>query len=454
MNRSRPFASLLLLSGIALVTGAQAANFQAPFDPKLTAWGAEIAGNADGTIPPYTGGVQNPPKVDYSTGIRPDPFKDDKVLFWIDAKNMDKYADKLSPGVQGMMKQYPTYRIAVYPTRRSVSYPEALIENTIKNTTRCAIEADGMTLDVSKGCRGGFPFPVPKNGTEVMWNKKAAYVGAARVMRNSSYYIKPSGEVVITNSMLNYEDNGLYDPDQEIPTREWGLRTEYSGPTRVAGQATLIMDSLDGTRKSWSYQPATRRTRLAPDLAADTPIAAQAGTQLYDQMNMFSGSLDRWDWKLVGKQEMYIPYNIYSLMNATSDKCDPQKGLFMPLHPNPECVRWELHRVWHVQATLKEGKRHVLQKRDFFFDEDSWVGGIQDTYDHKGQLYQVEWAPLWPDYVKNAPITGTSFPIFDLSTRLYVLPMVFQSWSMDKPIPANRMHSDTLNKFILRPGGY
>ncbi|MBK1710923.1 DUF1329 domain-containing protein, partial [Marichromatium gracile] len=194
-------------------------------------------------------------------------------------------------------------------------------------------------------------------------------------------------------------------------------------------------------------------TRLAPDLAADTPIAAQGGAQLYDQLNMFSGTLERWDWKLLGKQEMYIPYNIYSLMNPTSDKCGP-KGLFMPNHPNPECVRWELHRVWHVQATLKEGKRHILKKRDFFFDEDSWIGGIQDTYDHNDKLYQVLWAPLWPDYIKKVTIGGSSFPTFDLSTRLYVFPLVSQSWSMDKPLSSSQFNSDTLTNFILRPGGY
>lgn len=452
MNRSGPLFFLLLAGAIA-ASSSHAANYQAPFDPKLTAWGAEMAGNAAGTIPPYTGGVENPPKVDYATGIRPDPFKDDKVLFWIDAKNMTEYADKLSPGTQEMLRKYPTFRIAVYPTRRSVSYPDSVLDNSVKNIGRCAIAADGMTLDVSKGCHGGFPFPIPKNGVEAMWNKKAAYMGAARVMKTASYYVKPSGEVVITNQMFIYEEGGLYDPDKPIPTHEWGLRSEYSGPARIAGQATMIVDGLDGQRKSWSYQPATRRTRLAPDLAADTPIAAQGGAQLYDQLNMFSGTLERWDWKLLGKQEMYIPYNIYSLMNPTSDKCGP-KGLFMPNHPNPECVRWELHRVWHVQATLKEGKRHILKKRDFFFDEDSWIGGIQDTYDHNDKLYQVLWAPLWPDYIKKVTIGGSSFPTFDLSTRLYVFPLVSQSWSMDKPLSSSQFNSDTLTNFILRPGGY
>ena len=144
----------------------EASSFQAPFNPKLTAWGAENAGNADGTIPPYTGGVENPPTVYYATGIRPDPFRDDKVLFWIDGKNLAGYADKLSPGMQEMLRKYPTFRIAVYPTRRSVSSPDHVVQSTAENDSRCRIEDDGMTLDVSNGCRGGFPFPVPRNGVE------------------------------------------------------------------------------------------------------------------------------------------------------------------------------------------------------------------------------------------------------------------------------------------------
>lgn len=454
MSKLFSLSTLLLATTAAISASASAADFKAPFDPALTAWGAEVSGNSEGTIPAYTGGVENPPQVDYATGIRPDPFKDDQVLFWIDADNMDQYADKLSPGVQGMLTQYPTFRIAVYPTRRSVSYPDHVIENSIKNVSRCSIDENGYELDVSQGCHGGIPFPVPKNGTEVLWNKKAAYMGGGRVMRTTSYYVKPNGEVVQPNSMLAYEDSGLYDPSKDIPTREWAIRTEYSAPTRVAGQATLIFDGLDGTRRSWSYQPATRRTRLAPDLAGDTPIAAQGGAQLYDMMNMFGGSLEGWNWKLVGKQEMYIPYNIYSTMNGESENCKPDTGLFQPFHVNPECVRWELHRVWHVQATIKEGKRHILQKRDFFFDEDSWIGGVQDTYDRDGQLYQVEWAPLWPDYVKHAPITASSFSVFDLRSRLYVFPMASKSWSMDAPLPPNRLNSDSLSNFILREGGY
>jgi len=440
-------AAAILVAGSA--HAAPSADEVKGLGTTLTAWGAEVAGNKDGTIPAYTGGVQNPPKVDYGTGVLPDPFASDKVLFWIDTKNMDQHADKLSPGTQEMLKRYPTFRIAVYPTRRSASYPDQVIDNTIKNATRCALKDDGETLDISNGCRGGFPFPIPKTGKEVMWNMKANYMGAGRIHLLESNFVKPNGEVVNVNKMYAYEDNQLYDPNTPVPTRHWGIRTEYSAPTRLVGQSTLIFDTLEkGTRRAWSYQPSTRRVRLSPDLAADTPIATNGGAMVYDELNLFSGAMDRWDFEIHGKKEMYIPYNVY--LPGGRSECTVAGGFYTPNHANPECIRWELHRVWHVSATLKEGKRHVYGKREFFLDEDTWFGGIQDAYDLNGKLYRSVWTPLRPDYVKHAPNVGTPTTAFDLSSGSYVWGFIHKAWSLDKPLPAVRLSSDSLPNFVLR----
>lgn len=414
----------------------------------LTPWGAEAAASKDGVIPAYTGGVTSPPKLDYSTGVLPDPYANDQVLYWIDAKNMDKYADKLSAGTREMLKKYPTFRIAVYPTRRSASFPQHVLDNTMKNTTRCGLADEGDTLDVSKGCRGGFPFPIPKTGYEVMWNRAMGYGGGGRFGETTSVLVKPSGEVVLLNKLNKYEDNQFYDASVAVPERHWGIRTEYVAPTRLVGQANLIFDSLKGNvRRAWSYQPSTRRTRLAPDMAADTPISSQAGTQVFDELNMFSGKMDRFDMKLVGKQEMYIPYNVYKI---GSKGCANDDGFLTALHAKPECVRWELHRVWHVRGTLKEGKRHVYSKRDFYFDEDTWYGGIQDTYDLSGKIYRVLWAPMRPDYVKHAPNSNIEIASFDLSTGMYVFPTGLRTWSLDKPLPAAQLSSDSLATHVLK----
>src|SRR3546814_12861612 len=59
-------------------------------------------------------------------------------------------------------------------------------------------------------------------------------------------------------------------------------------------------------------------------------------------------------------------------------------------HINPEYARYELHRVWVVEATLKAGLRHAFSKRVFYVDEDSWSIAAVDCYDGRGQLWRFQ----------------------------------------------------------------
>ncbi len=62
-----------------------------------------------------------------------------------------------------------------------------------------------------------------------------------------------------------------------------------------------------------SYLPGQRRVKAAPDVAYDTPNPGTAGATTYDDAFMFNGAMDRYDFKLIGKKEMYVPYNAYKL---------------------------------------------------------------------------------------------------------------------------------------------
>ena len=69
----------------------------------------------------------------------------------------------------------------------------------------------------------------------------------------------------------------------------------------------MLVDPLDiGTkdRRAWSYLPGQRRVKVAPDLAYDTPNPGTAGATTFDDTFIFNGSMDRFDFKLVGKKEM------------------------------------------------------------------------------------------------------------------------------------------------------
>ncbi|HYN44041.1 MAG TPA: DUF1329 domain-containing protein, partial [Thermoanaerobaculia bacterium] len=83
--------------------------------------------------------------------------------------------------------------------------------------------------------------------------------------------------------------------------------------------------------------------------------------------------------------EIYVPYNSYRLQDPKLKN----KDIITPLHVNPEHLRYELHRVWVVEATLRAGERHLYKKRVFYIDEDSWSALVVDQYDNRDQLWRV-----------------------------------------------------------------
>lgn len=443
---------LLLLAtlGAGSALAAATADEAKQLGTTLTPWGAEKAGNKDGSIPAYSGGLSKPP-ASYSAsnpGFRPDPFPEDKPLYSIDAKNMERYADKLSEGTMAMMRKYPAFRIDVYPTRRSAAYPQHVVDNTLKNAARCQLESNGDGLN--KECRGGIPFPFPKNGYEVMWNKNARWTGSALISDHIPLYVKPNGEIVTVTQQNHYEETGLYNPKN--PGYFYLQRAEHLAPARMSGGVDLYFDLVaDSERYAWAYQPATRRVRLTPDVAADTPIGPIGGTATYDDANMFAGKMELFDFRLIGKKEMYIPYNAYRLYYPEKGSvCEGEKKL-TPNFINPACVRFELHRVWHVQATLKPGKRHIYSKRDLYIDEDAWFGGLNETYDSAGKLYRVIFDGIAPLYEVPAPAVDEAV-IHDLISGIYTyINLGPKGVRVVLPLRADQVTPESLNSVILKP---
>ena len=165
------------------------------------------------------------------------------------------------------------------------------------------------------------------------------------------------------------------------------LKRKTLAPSRIAGGITLVHETLDqirSPRKSWIYVPGQRRVRRTPDLNHDTPDGATNSLRTVDQVDMFNGAPDYYDWKLIGKQEMYIPYNAYSL-NSPELTVEDITG---PAHLNPQHLRYEAHRVWVVEANLRLGFSHRYAKRRYYFDEDSWTIVYAEEYDEDGKLWQ------------------------------------------------------------------
>ncbi|RJF98547.1 DUF1329 domain-containing protein [Noviherbaspirillum saxi] len=371
----------------------------------LTMIGAEKAGNKDGTIPEYTGGLTTAPAgFDKSKNLRPDPFANEKPLFSINAKNMDKYADKMTEGTKALMKLHADYRIDVYPTHRTAGYPKSVLENTVKNATRAKLSDDGLSMI---GARAGIPFPIPKNGNEVMLNYIGRYNGGTTVIpKFSAYNVGSGGNVMLSAQGIYMQESVYYDESRPEPTLMNRVRTSYTAPVRRAGEAAMTAEPIDNaneSRRAYQYLPGQRRVRLAPDLNYDTPNASTSGMSTYDDVNLFNGKLDRFDWKLVGKKEMYVPYNAYRFLYNGKPE-----DVFQAKFINPDTVRWELHRVWVVEASVKEGKRHIYSKRTYYIDEDTWFILASDQYDGRGQLWRPGFSYMTQSYDVPTPTHFTS----------------------------------------------
>jgi hypothetical protein len=405
-----------------LCSGHGTAQDVSSLGTSLTPWGAEKAGNKAGTIPAYDGkGVKPPAGYDPANpGVRPDPFKDEKPLYSITAANMAEHADKLSEGLQVMLTKYATFRIDVYPTHRTMVYPKWVQDNSIKNATACKSAGGDLVLE---GCYAGVPFPLPKSGSEVMWNHLVKYSSPeSRGGKFQSWVVDGSGRPILQGEQNGIYNSPFFDPAWTGPvplgTDFYQLRVDITGPARKAGEKRTILESSkmgSGGSRVYQYLPAQRRVKQTPDLAYDTPQPQSGGTQTMDDVGAWGGALDRFDFKLVGKKEMLIPYNTFAM--EAGGRCSTEQ-LLTPSHYNPDCVRFELHRVWVVEGTPKPGVRHIYSKKIMYFDEDAPGAGISDSYDQAGKPYRVNWVLPYPMYEAEA-FSSDRFATFDLNTGAY-----------------------------------
>lgn len=411
------FAALTLAaSAHAGVSAEEAARLKEGGD--LTPMGAEKAGNKDGTIPAWTGGLTTPTPGFENGGRRPDPFAGEKPILQITAKNMAQYAGKLTEGVKAMLQKYPdSYRLDVYPTHRAAAAPQWVYDDTFKNATRVTL-AESDAGPMPKDAFGGIPFPIPKNGAEVMLNHKQRWRGASWVKEANNWQVTSDGKRVLLSDVTQENDAPYYfkdTPADQFNGQYWMTRVSTHGPAIRAGEAIIGHQNIDEAKtNSWVYLVGQRRVRKLPNSCCDTPTPAAAGMITFDEFEVFLGQMDRFDWKLLGKKEMYIPYNTNRILTATKDS-----DILGERHLNPDYVRWELHRVWVVEATLKPGKRHTSTKSVYYVDEDSWLAVLADRYDAKDQLWRMVYAsPIAMPDVPGEIAFGSG--VYDLLAGSYV----------------------------------
>ncbi len=390
----------------------------------LTPFGAEKAGNREGTIPAYTGGLtaaEIPADFKPGSGRWTDPFSKEKPLFSITSQNLAKYADQLSETSKALLRRDPTYRMDIYPTHRSVAYPAWVLDNIRKNALTAHLTQEGLALEDAVG---GIPFPIPKTGHEVMWNNLLTYNGFPAEYRARNWYVGSNGRAINSGELRLSLQSQYYTPGWSAADLKKNGNAyienalNFTIPLSAAGNATYFIDTLDPIaqpRRTWAYVAALRRVRAVPSLDYDTPVSALGGVIAYDDFFLFSGRQDLFDFKLIGKREMVIPYHNYRLVfQSTSAQ------ILTPGHLNPDFVRWELHRVWVVEATRKPGKQHSLSRRIFYFDED-WSGaGMSDSFGHNDQLSKGMFMTQTPLYDLPMPL-ARCYWAYDLVGNRYGL---------------------------------
>jgi hypothetical protein len=418
---------LLLLSSvisIALSCGSVQAKVSEAeankLGTELTPLGGIKAGNADGSIPAWTGGITTPP-AGYKVGdYHPDPYPTDKVLFEITSANYKEYADFLSEGQKKLFETYPTtFKMPVYPTRRSASVPQFVYDETKKNAVTAELVEGGNGV---KNAAIGIPFPIPQNGYEAIWNHILRYRGDSIHRFGGQAAPTASGDY----NVIGFDELLLVKYSAKDATREklqeeniiLKFMQQITSPARLAGTALLVhetMDQVKEPRKAWTYNTGQRRVRLAPNIAYDAPGTAADGLRTTDDFDMFNGAPDRYNWELKGRKEMYVAYNDYKLHSNNAKYAD----ILKPGHINPDLTRYEKHRVWVVEANLKPEFRHVYQRRVFFIDEDSWQIQVADIYDNRNELYRVSIAH-GVNYYEVPTQWSTLEVIHDLNSRRYL----------------------------------
>ncbi|UVE18706.1 DUF1329 domain-containing protein [Pseudomonas sp. LS44] len=417
--------ALTLLS--TSVMAAVSADEAAKLGTSLTPLGAQKEGNADGSIPAWTGGLK-PGAAPVVNDFIGDPFEGEQPLFTITAANAEQYKDKLTPGQMAMFKRYAsTYKIPVYKTQRTAASPQTIYDAAKKSALNTQSINDGNGLSNFADSHY-YAFPIPKNGVEVVWNHMTRYRGENQKRQVAQAAPQANGSFTI----VEFEDEVAFPQYMQGVDKDKGAnilfyyKQRVTAPARLAGNVLLVHETIDQVKEprlAWIYNAGQRRVRRAPQVAYDGPGTAADGMRTSDNSDMYNGSPDRYDWKLIGKKEMYVPYNNYKLQSPKLKYADILKAG----HINQELTRYELHRVWEVEATVKPGERHIYAKRHMYFDEDTWAAVEVDHYDGRGQLWRVGEGYVANDYQQG--VAGYAAQgLYDLiAGRYVVLGMVNES---------------------------
>ncbi len=375
----------------------------------------------------------------------PDPFSSDQIIFTINSKNYLKFKETLlTPGQVKMFKAYPkTFKMNIYPSRRSCAVPPEVLELTKEN----ALLIDkGEGVD---GTVGSIPFPYPIEALHHVWNHILRYRGTEIQSSSPFFIVNPDGTRTYGEGKSiakNFWNPFTKDKNKDL---QGMLMTRVTHPPRLADASTLVIESLNAfqtPRRAWVYNPGTRRVRRAPDINYDYKPSASQGLTTVDQVDGFNGAKDRYNWSNHGTKLKLVPYNAYMFHET------PLEEVLTAFHVNQDYLRYELVNVNVVEANLKKDKRHSIPKRMMYFDVDSHNMLIEETFDEENTLMAYREFPLINFYDQPMCLSIHS-ATYDFATRRYQLQSVRSAdlpkvkWRLNKPHDIKMFTPDGLKRF-------
>lgn len=389
----------------------------------LTAAGSPVA--ADGPIPAYEGrGV-------LAAGWTPGQnrqaswkYRAEQPLYTIDASSYEKHADQLTAGQQALFKANPEYKMDVYPSHRSCAYPDFVLDNTRSNVSQARLSADQNGL--ASGALPGLPFPGTRDGLQAIWNHLLRYTG-------TGYDVPMARTLVSPRPGSNTWIETVTDATMFFPLNKQGTNaaTDFGGtyqalfvsylrPTALVGQALVQSSVFSADQDTYMYFPGQRRVRRMPTYAYDAPILNYENQMMVDASYTFNGNPDRFDWKFVGEKNMLLPYNSFAMY-------DNELKLSEVAQQNAvaqKARRYEQHRTYVVEATVKEGLRHSAPRRTFYFDADTYLAVMADDYDAQGNIWRVRESYPMPVHELQGTCTMVTHTQYDLQSGRYVMDFV------------------------------
>ena len=418
----------------AAVSAQEALHLQS----NLTPVGAERAGNAAGTIPAWNGGYTTVPAGYQEGQPRPDPFAAEKPRLVLTQRNFRDFADKLPEGLKHLFERHPAFRMDIYPTHRTAAAPDWVYQNIMRNATLAHAASEGIAYGID-GAVGGIPFPIPKNGYEAMWNHLLAFWGVARELHISTYVVASDGTVDRTSAYKEIADFPYY--YRSATPESFGgyyFKTLHlqDAPAARVGEGYLNWQPINIKRyrfAAWRVLPGEHRVRNTPSISYDVPDPEADGYESLDEYYIFFGGLDHYDFKILGKKEMFIPYNNNRLYTR------PVHEILGHDYANPDDLRYELHRVWVVEGTLANGKHDIIARRRLYLDEDTWMAVYSDSWDEHGKLWKFGEGTMYlmPDVP--AVVIGSQF-VYDFELGGYVYGFAFNgepsAYKVTEPHPS------------------